>query len=454
MTSTEGGLTGQQWVTLFCIGSVHFCAAICVSIQAPFYPQEAEAKGATVTEHGLVFGSFELTAFLVSPALGKYVDKIGPKTVLNSGIVVAAASCILFGLLHLLQGRWLFIGLSFLLRIVESMGASAATVAAFSITAAAFPSRVATTFATLEIFYGLGFIVGPLIGSLLYSVGGFVLPFAVMGGVLLCDGLLIFCAMPKVTAPSMDKSKGKVLKVLRVPDVLLDSFSIAATSISMGFYQATLEPHLRQFELSALVLGLMFVLSGLMYMLSAPLVGRLCDSRVHPKRLIGPGSAAIIASYLLVGPMPFVRAQPKLWMCIVGLLIHGIGMALILVPCFIDALREALARGFPDDITTYGIISGLWLSTFSLGACIGPSIAGALYDSVGFSLGSLATIGLHLVVMVVSVVFASRGARPQQRGGAAVEEAAAMLEAGQAPKAVVVAAARGGSAEQVATAPV
>lgn len=34
------GLTRQQWFTLFVIGSVHFASAICVSLQAPFYPQE------------------------------------------------------------------------------------------------------------------------------------------------------------------------------------------------------------------------------------------------------------------------------------------------------------------------------------------------------------------------------------------------------------------------------
>ena len=33
--------------------------------QAPFYPIEAERKGATATEYGLVFGVFELTVFLV-----------------------------------------------------------------------------------------------------------------------------------------------------------------------------------------------------------------------------------------------------------------------------------------------------------------------------------------------------------------------------------------------------
>lgn len=40
--------------------------------------------------------------------------------------------------------------------------------------------------------------------------------------------------------------------------------------------------------------------------------------------------------------------------------------------------------GMPDGIETYGMISGLWTSTFALGAFIGPSASGALYDTIGF----------------------------------------------------------------------
>lgn len=32
--------TKRQWLTLVVIGIADFCNAICVSLQAPFYPQE------------------------------------------------------------------------------------------------------------------------------------------------------------------------------------------------------------------------------------------------------------------------------------------------------------------------------------------------------------------------------------------------------------------------------
>lgn len=68
------GFTKKQWFLLMVFSIADLFAGIVYSLQAPFYPQEAEKKGATPTEYGLVFGVFELTMFAVSPIYGKYVS--------------------------------------------------------------------------------------------------------------------------------------------------------------------------------------------------------------------------------------------------------------------------------------------------------------------------------------------------------------------------------------------
>lgn len=50
-------------------------------------------------------------------------------------------------------------------------------------------------------------------------------------------------------------------------------------------------------------------------------------------------------------------------------------------------------------------MSGLWTSTFALGAFIGPSIAGILYDTVGFRNASMFIVVIHLLVGIGTVVF-------------------------------------------------
>lgn len=62
--------------------------------------------------------------------------------------------------------------------------------------------------AALEIFYGVGYIVGPTIGGFLYTLGGYILPFSVMGGVLLGAGLFVFFILPAVKRNEL-KPKGR-----------------------------------------------------------------------------------------------------------------------------------------------------------------------------------------------------------------------------------------------------
>jgi len=113
-------LTNRQWATAGVIAFADFCSAVCVSLQAPFYPAEAERKGATASQYGLVFGIFELTVFVSSPIFGKYLTRLNPKFLFNIGLFVTGICSILFGILDRVTSAEDFIGLSYMVRIVEA----------------------------------------------------------------------------------------------------------------------------------------------------------------------------------------------------------------------------------------------------------------------------------------------------------------------------------------------
>ena len=49
-----------------------------------------------------------------------------------------------------------------------------------------------------------GEIVGPVIGGALYEVGGFTLPFAVMGSILFLSSIFIYFVLPDTPRPQID----------------------------------------------------------------------------------------------------------------------------------------------------------------------------------------------------------------------------------------------------------
>ncbi|XP_396217.2 MFS-type transporter SLC18B1 [Apis mellifera] len=400
--------TKRQWLTLIVISIADFANAICVSLQAPFYPQEAEKKGASPSEYGLVFGIFEFIVFIISPLYGQYLHRIGPKLLFNGGILTTGTCAIFFGLLDKVNGHYPFIILSFVIRIVEAMGNAAFLTASFAIIAKEFPDNVATTFASLETFFGLGLIVGPTVGGILYQVGGYTTPFVVLGSALFTTAVMTIFILPVHSNNNQtNPNTVGVKKALRIPGVLIATSSIIATSMSIGFLQATLEPHLRQFDLSPIVLGLMFVINGGTYAITAPAWGWLCDKHSHPKVATVAGCILVVIGFMLVGPAPFIPCPTLLWMTICGLVVHGLGMAAQLVASFTDALRTSIQYGFPNNLETYGLISGLWTSTFALGAFIGPSVAGILLDNIGFRNATMFIVLLHMLVGAIAAVFLS-----------------------------------------------
>ncbi|CAH1105614.1 unnamed protein product [Psylliodes chrysocephalus] len=181
--------------------------------------------------------------------------------------------------------------------------------------------------------------------------------------------------------------------------------SIIVTSMSIGFLQATLEPHLRSFFLPPIILGLMFIINGGIYAMTAPGFGWLCDRAYSPKWITVSGCFLVAAGFCMIGPAPVIPVEKTLWLIMLGLVLHGLGMAAQLVASFTDALRTTVAQGFPNNLETFGLISGLWTSTFALGAFMGPSISGVLFDTIGFPNASLFIIVLHLLVGILTATY-------------------------------------------------
>ena len=120
-------------------------------------------------------------AFLFAPIFGRWGNVIGAKILYNSGAYIQAVVGITFGFLTYINNTGLFIGLSYLLRALNGIADVAAWSAVVSILMKLYPTRVAQIMSWTEMFFGLGYMLGPALGSLLYEAGGFLLPFVSVG---------------------------------------------------------------------------------------------------------------------------------------------------------------------------------------------------------------------------------------------------------------------------------
>ena len=58
---------------------------------------------------------------------------------------------------------------------------------------------------------------------------------------------------------------------------------------------------------------------------------------------------------------------------------------------------------FPEEVTTYSLVSSLWTAAYALGSFLGTSLAGLLFDTFGWRWGCVIVQGLLLVTIVLSL---------------------------------------------------
>ena len=248
-------------------------------MQPPFYPLVAEQKGATSSQYGFVFGILNLTAFIFAPIFGTYGSKIGSRTLFYIGSFSQGFIGLLFGLLQFVNSTWTFIVLSYILRFLNGVADAAVWGASLAILLKLFPDKVTTLMSYTEMCLGLGYILGPPIGSFLFELGGFILPFETMGMVCLIAAFGVYMTIPQDANPDpkynlKSKKSISINDIVRNPTIFLPFVDNFLCYASYGMIEAMLEPFMRN------TLGTgqrdvtnAFLISGAVYLPFAPIAG-------------------------------------------------------------------------------------------------------------------------------------------------------------------------------------
>lgn len=138
---------------------------------------------------GLLTFAYAFTQFVFSPIIGALSDRFGRRPVL-------LASLIGFGLDYLLMGfaptiGWLFFG-----RLIAGLTGASYTTAGAYIADVSTPEKRAQNFGMMGAAFGIGFIIGPVIGGLLGQFGPRV-PFFAAAGLALLNATYGYFVLPE-----------------------------------------------------------------------------------------------------------------------------------------------------------------------------------------------------------------------------------------------------------------
>lgn len=167
-----------------------FVDVLGVGLVIPILPFYVGSFGASPLVITLLFSSFAFFAFLSSPFLGALSDKVGRRPVLIASIASTAIGWFVFAGAN-------SIPLLFLGRIIDGLAAGNFTVAQGCLVDLARDERErSTNIGLIGATFGVGFMVGPVLGGLLSTVSHS-FPFWCAGGLAAVNVVLTYIFLPE-----------------------------------------------------------------------------------------------------------------------------------------------------------------------------------------------------------------------------------------------------------------
>lgn len=167
-----------------------------LTIVSPFYSKIAQDKGIEKWLIGLVYSSFPISSLTISFFLQPFMQRLGRTAILLYGMLLESLNIFLMALVPFSNfGMALF--LSFASRMIGGLSSAMLTISSYSILTSDYPDEIAKMIALMEIVSGIGYIMGPLIGSVMYFIGGFSTSCIILSIIiLLYIPLLYICVGP------------------------------------------------------------------------------------------------------------------------------------------------------------------------------------------------------------------------------------------------------------------
>jgi DHA1 family tetracycline resistance protein-like MFS transporter len=338
----------------------------------PLLPFYAERFAASPLQMTMLFATFSAMSMITAPLWGRLSDRIGRRPVLMASM--AAAALAYLGLAFAAALWMVFAARAFAGACAGNIAAAQAYIA--DVTP---PDQRARGMGMIGAAFGLGFIIGPVLGGVVagndLATADLRTPGLIAAGLSVAAFLGVILLLPESLAPGQaTASHGRIAAArgaLARPLLarLLAVFFLAILAFS-GMETTFAWWAIAQFGWGPRSIGFVFFYVGLLSaLMQGVLIGPL-TKRFGEERLMLGGLGAIALGLLV---LPFARGLPVLAVALTAL---SLGMGAMQ-----PSLNSLISRRAGAD--QQGEVMGVAQSVGSLSRVLGPLIAGALFTAFG-----------------------------------------------------------------------
>jgi DHA1 family tetracycline resistance protein-like MFS transporter len=351
---------------------------------------------------GLLTFSYAIMQFLFAPVLGNLSDKYGRRPILLFSLLGFGLDYILLAFAPSIG--WLFVG-----RIIAGITGASMTTASAYIADISTPETRAQNFGMIGAAFGLGFIVGPMIGGLLGEMGPRI-PFLVAAGLALLNAAYGYFVLPE----SLDVSNRRAFDWKRAnPISSLKNLSRfpAVAGLIVSFFLIYVASHavqsnwsyfnIEKFKWSPKMIGISLAVVGVLVSLVQGLLVRVVNPKIGNEKSVYVGLGLYTIGLVLFG------LASQSWMMFVFLIPYCLGG--ISGP----GLQAIISGSVPAN--EQGELQGSLTSIMSITSIVGPLVMSNLF---AFFTGPIAPFYfpgapfmLAALLMLLSCFFAYKALR-------------------------------------------
>ena len=368
---------------------INLFSAMGYSLISPLFPSIGEKHNLNEAIIGWIISLYALFNFSITPFVPILVIKFGKKNIFIISVFLEAGCTIFYGFLNKIYHKYLMISFSFLTRALHGIGSGITGTLVYSLTTSfCDENNVKTSLGYLEIAWSLGVSSGPLIGSILYSIGGFSLPFYTLGILLLVSIFLVYYLQLPLNNVDVEETNNQLLNLLKNFEINLNLCIVIIGLFSTTYYFPSLTNHLtKNYGLSVSISSIFFIINMISYFIVLQYLD-LITNRFGLITSVFLGIIFIVIGAFLVYPIPLF---PKnIIFVILGLTFLGSSGAPIDVPIII-ILNEKIKKIDEniDDNVIHDISSALYNFSVNIGDFLGPIIGGFISEKKGFLMSNI-----------------------------------------------------------------
>ncbi|MDK2917147.1 MAG: hypothetical protein PWR25_1704 [Euryarchaeota archaeon] len=329
----------------------------------PVFPEYAPRFGVNESVIGVVFGVYAAMLLLFSIPMGLLSDRVGRRPLIVAGMLLLALATALFGfsttIAHLVVAR-----------TVQGVSAAATWSAGLALLAdTCDPARLGEKMGVALSAVGVGTILGPVAGGLLFEYAGYTATFIVPAVLAASVGLAVLIAPLRTCRPVGGATRSSMLPRGALLPLAACSVVIVAVSGTYGVFDPYLPVYLHTvFSASPATIGVVFAVLAVAAILAQPAAGRIYDRYGGSRHLIGGGlllSGAAIVAVMQAGALPLTA---------VAVFVLGIALSCAIVP--VMPLLADIYRDHGSQGAAYGIYNTFFAVGLSAGPFAGAVLAG------------------------------------------------------------------------------